>query len=107
MLLILASISKYKKNIKNKFWNTFGAFSIKDSSYVKLQPRFSARYLFDENWSINVIDECGVCGGRGKLQWYLNQDQDGYACYSNEFDCNCECYGTLLGTCIPFLGESD
>ena len=27
-------------------------FSIKDSAYVKLQPRFSARYLLNENWSI-------------------------------------------------------
>ena len=43
-------------NFSNRFKANFGLhagfFSIRDKSYFKLQPRFSGRYLLNDNWSI-------------------------------------------------------
>ena len=43
---------KINERLKMNIGTHLALFSIKDNAYLKLQPRFSARYLLNENWSI-------------------------------------------------------
>ena len=43
---------KFSERLKANFGLHAGIFSIRDKSYLKLQPRFSGRYMIDDNWSL-------------------------------------------------------
>ena len=43
---------KFSNRFKANFGLHGGFFSIRDKSYFKLQPRFSGRYMIDDNWSV-------------------------------------------------------
>ena len=43
---------KFSERLKANFGLHTGVFSIRDKSYMKLQPRFSGRYMIDDKWSL-------------------------------------------------------
>ena len=45
---------KVNERLKMNLGTHLALFSIKDSTYLKLQPRFSARYLINEKWSLKA-----------------------------------------------------
>ncbi|OUV53386.1 MAG: hypothetical protein CBC73_04930 [Flavobacteriales bacterium TMED113] len=45
---------KFNERLKMNLGTHLALFSIKDSAYLKLQPRFSARYLINEKWSLKA-----------------------------------------------------
>ena len=43
---------KFSERLRANFGIHMGLFSIRDENYFKIQPRFSGRYMMNENWSI-------------------------------------------------------
>ena len=43
---------RFSERLKVNFGVHAGLFSIRSNNYLKLQPRFSGRYMLDEKWSI-------------------------------------------------------